>query len=77
MTRRPTLLLAALGASLTSLVLLALPAFATEGEEAAAGGFGSGQWDGVLLAVVVGAVLGALVFADADPGGIPRAEAHH
>lgn len=77
MTRRLPLLLAGLAASLFSLVALAVPALATEGEEAASAGFGSGQWDGVLLAVVVGAILGALMFADADPGGIPRADAHH
>ncbi len=77
MTRRLPILLVALAASLFSLVAVALPALATEGEEAASGGFGTGQWDGVLLAVVVGAILGALVFADADPGGIPRADAHH
>lgn len=77
MTRRLPLALAALGASLFSLFAVALPALATEGEEAAAAGFGSGQWDGVILAAVVGLVLAIALFADADPGGIPGPGEHH
>ncbi len=77
MTRRLPLALAVLATSLFSLVVVALPALATEGEEAAAGGFGSGQWDGVILAAVAGLVMAIALFADADPGGIPGPGEHH
>lgn len=76
MTRRLSLVLAALAASLFSLVAVALPAMAAV-EEPAASGFGSGEWDGVILAAIVGFVLAVLMFLDADPGGIPRADEHH
>lgn len=56
-------------------VLVALPAAATEAE--ASRGFGSGQWDGLVLAGIAGIVLGIAAFASSDPGTIPRAEDHH
>lgn len=77
MTRRLPLLLAAVATTLTSLVVVALPALATDGEEVAAGGFGTGQWDGVILAAIVGLVFAIAMFADADPGGIPGPDDHH
>lgn len=62
--------------TLLATALLTLPAAAaTEGE--AETGFGSGEWDGLILTVIAGALLGILVFAVSDPGGIPRADAHH
>lgn len=76
MTRRRSLVLTTLVTTVASL-FLALPALATEGEEATASGFGSGDWDGVVLAVVVGLVFAIGMFMDADPGGIPRADDHH
>lgn len=77
MTRRLPLLLATMATALTSLVVVALPALATEGEEVVSGGFGTGQWDGVILAAIIGLVFAILMFADADPGGIPGPGEHH
>lgn len=54
--------------------VLALPAAAAETE---ATGFGSGQWDGLIVTAVAGILVGILMFAITDPGGIPRADAHH
>ena len=75
---RAPLLLALLATAMTSLVVVALPAMAaTEGEEVAAGGFGTGQWDGVILGIVLALVAAIAMFADADPGGIPGPGEHH
>lgn len=77
------LLLAALTASMLLLALLAGPASATEGEEAAdeaaeeLTGFGSGQWDGLVLAAITGVVIGGLGYAMSDPGGIHKVTEHH
>lgn len=82
--RATTVALAALAATMLSLALLAGPARATEGEEATSGepaeeasGFGSGQWDGLLLTAVAGLVVGGVVFAMSSPGQIKGADAHH
>lgn len=52
--------------SLLTLVLVAAPALATEeGAQAASeSGFGSGQWDGMLLTFAIGIVMGVVVWAD-------------
>jgi hypothetical protein len=63
--------------ALTSLLLLALPASATE-EQAPippAEGFGAGQWDGMLLAAVFGVIMGVVLFVDAYSGA--KDEATH
>lgn len=73
--RVTALLLAALAAALLSLALLASPATAadeTESHGDEATGFGSGQWDGMLLAAGAGLVMGLVAFSMSDPGGIPR-----
>lgn len=75
--RRLSLLVASVAAAMTSLLVVTLPALATEGEEATAGGFGTGQWDGVILAAIAGLVLAVIMFADGDPGGIPGPGDHH
>jgi len=62
--------------TLLATVMLSLPASAADGETEAAG-FGTGDWDGLILTAIVGALLGVLVYATSDPGGIPRADAHH
>jgi len=62
--------------TLLATVVLTLPAAATEAEVEATG-FGSGEWDGLIVTVIAGALLGVLVFAVSDPGGIPRGDAHH
>lgn len=64
---------------LTTLVVAAvtaLPAAAAD-DAVEATGFGSGQWDGLILTMIVGAILGAVMFAIHSPGSIPRADAHH
>ncbi len=40
-------------------------------------GFGTGDFDGTLLAAVVGIVLGLVIFGMAKPGEIEKADAHH
>lgn len=65
-----------LATTLVATALLALPAAAAE-SEAAETGFGSGQWDGMIVTAIAGILLGILMFAVSDPGGIPRADAHH
>jgi hypothetical protein len=79
--RATTILLAALTAVTLGLALFAGPALATEGEEATTDeaveeltGFGTNQWDGLILAAVAGVFMGALAFAMSDPGEIHRAE---
>lgn len=64
-------------ASIMLVSLLALPAVAAEGVEAAADGFGSGLWDGLILAAIAGAVMGVVAFATSSPGDIHRADDHH
>lgn len=75
MTRRLPLALAALLASLFCLFTLAMPALATEGEETAVED--TTDWTGTIMAVGLGFLAAVFVFADASPGGIPRADAHH
>lgn len=83
--RATTLLLAVLTAVTLAAVLLASPAMATEGAEesddhsteAAADGFGAGQWDGLLLAAAFGVILGGITFAMSKPGEIHRVDEHH
>ena len=76
-------LLAVLTAILLSLALAAGPAVAADdaggdhGTTAEASGFGSGQWDGMLLAAGAGLVMGLLAFAMSRPGEIDRVDAHH
>ena len=78
-------LLAVLTATLLSLALMTGPATAADGsgegghvEEAhGQSGFGSNQWDGMLLAAGAGVILGILAFAMSKPGDIDRVDAHH
>lgn len=74
--RRASTLVLALGAAVLALVLTAGPALATEGSESSAEGFGSGQWDGMVLALVGGVLLGIVVFAMSKPGEIKRDSDH-
>ncbi len=77
--RLPAVLLTALAAMLC-LALFAAPAAATEesAAEPAAEGFGSGQWDGMLLAAIIGTVMAGITFSMSRPGEIERvAEGHH
>ena len=62
--------------TLVATAMLALPAAAAD-SEAAETGFGSGQWDGLIVTAIAGILLGILAYAVSDPGGIPRADAHH
>ena len=75
MTRRLRTLLT-LVTTLFATAVLALPAAAAE-TEAEATGFGSGEWDGLIVTAIAGILLGVWAFAVSDPGGIPRADAHH
>lgn len=71
--RRTSILLLATWAAVSTLVLVAGPALAAEGEATSeASGFGSGQWDGMVLAAIGGFLLGLLVFALSSPGEIHR-----
>ncbi len=64
--------------ALTSLVLLAVPAFATEETATVTSeGFGSGQWDGLLLAAILGVVLGLVLFIDAYAGSPDNVHTGH
>lgn len=65
-----TLLLA-----LSSLVLVALPAAAEEAEVSTEA-FGSGQWDGLLLGLIFGAIVGIALFVDAYSGSSDE-PSHH
>ena len=75
-------LLAVLTAALLTLALFTGPAHASEGSEGEhdaveeSVGFGTGQWDGMLLAAGVGLVIGIVVFASSEPGGIQKAADH-
>ena len=74
-------MLAVLTAALLSLTLFAGPAVAADETSEDTGkeltGFGTGQWDGLLLAAGAGVILGGLAFAMSKPGEIHRADAHH
>ncbi len=78
-------LLAVLAATLLSLALFAGPATAADDAEESGGlgtteateGFGTGQWDGMLLAAGAGLLMGILVFAMSKPGDIHKVDAHH
>ena len=76
--RRASTVLLAACAAVATLLLTAAPAVATEGGGGAAGaseGFGTGLWDGMLLAAPFGILVGVLVFAMSRPGEIHR-DAH-
>lgn len=86
--RATTVLLATLTAALLSLALFAGPALAADdaeedhGEETTSAdeelsGFGTGQWDGLVLAAGAGLIVGALGFAMSRPGEIDRVADHH
>ena len=85
MTRAPrratTVMLAALTVLTLSAMVLVEPASAADSEAVhavaqEASGFGTGLWDGMMLAAVFGVLLGFVVFAMSSPGEIHRA-AHH
>ena len=76
MTRRLPLALAALVASVFCVFALAVPAMATEAAESGAAE-AEADWTGTILAVGLGFLAAVGVFADASPGSIPRADAHH
>jgi hypothetical protein len=40
-------------------------------------GFGTGEWDGLMLAVAGGVLVGGLAFASSGPGQIKKPDAHH
>jgi hypothetical protein len=63
-------------ASVMIVSLLALPA-AAEGTEAAAEGFGTGVWDGLILAAIAAVIMAVVVFAMSNPGEIHRVDDHH
>ena len=66
--------------ALTALFLFALPAAAAEETPSPpAEGFGSGLWDGMLLAAVFGVIMGFVVFFDAYSGAQDEAidDGHH
>ncbi len=75
-------LLGVLTAALLTLALFTGPAHATEGGEGEtaateeSGGFGTGTWDGMILAAGVGLVIGLVVYASSEPGGIHKAADH-
>lgn len=75
MTRRLRVALATITTTILA-TLLALPAAAAEEGAEAAGGFGTGDWDGMILVLAFGIVVGILMFFDSDPGGIPDARHH-
>lgn len=75
-TRRLPLALAALVASLFCVFALAMPASATEAEDPNLED-GTADWTGTILAVGLGFLAAVFVYADASPGSIPRADAHH
>ena len=82
-------LLAVLAAALLSLALFAGPALAadeteedhgeetTESAETEAAGFGTGQWDGLVLAAVAGVIVGVMAFSMSNPGEIHKVADHH
>ena len=76
--RRTSTVLLAVCAAVLAVAMFAGPATATEGGQSGGAaaqepaGFGSGQWDGMLLAGVGGVLLGLLVFGMSNPGEIHR-----
>lgn len=79
--RATTVMLAALAALSLSAMVLAAPASAAESEAVHAvaqnaSGFGTGMWDGMMMAAVLGVLLGVAVFGMSSPGEIHRA-GHH
>lgn len=77
--RLPAVLLTALTAVLC-LALFAAPATAADeaADGAAAEGFGTGQWDGMILAAIIGTVMAGVTFSMSRPGDIEKvAEGHH
>lgn len=80
--RVTTVMLAALSVSTLSVLVLVDPALAADSEPVhavarEASGFGTGLWDGMMLAAVFGVVLGFVVFAMSSPGEIHRAGHDH
>lgn len=83
-------LLVSLTALLLAIGMLAAPAFAAEdpgdhaedaGEHAdeadEASGFGTGEWDGLILAAIGAVFVGGFVFASSGPGEIGKSDDHH
>ena len=76
--RRSSTVLLAVCAAVLAVAMFAGPATATEGGDAGGGaaqesaGFGSGLWDGMLLAGAGGVLLGLLAFGMSNPGEIHR-----
>lgn len=75
--RATTLVLAALAALMLSAVALADPALAADNEAVHAvaenaSGFGTGMWDGMVMAAVFGVLLGIAVFGMSSPAEIHR-----
>lgn len=78
--RRTSTVLLAVCAAVLAVAMFAGPATATEGGDSGgdtaaqkAEGFGSGLWDGMVLAGAGGILLGLLVFGMSKPGEIHRA----
>lgn len=63
-----------LSLALTGLIVTAVPAFAAE--EATSDGFGSGMWDGLLLAAVFGVIMGLALFLDTESRGEGHDDVH-
>lgn len=79
--RATTVMLAALTVLTLSAMVLADPASAAENGAVhavaqEASGFGTGLWDGMMLAAVLGVLLGVVVFSMSSPAEIHRA-GHH
>ncbi|MBW3658761.1 MAG: hypothetical protein KY457_08995 [Actinobacteria bacterium] len=73
-----------LSLAIASLVLLAVPALAAGEEEphvTQQTGFGTGMWDGLLLALVFAVIIGLVVFIESYAGredeAMPRQEGLH
>lgn len=80
--RVTTVTLAALSLLLVSVLVLVDPALAADSEPAhavarEASGFGTGLWDGMMLAAGFGVLLGFVVFGMSSPGEIDRAGHGH
>lgn len=73
-------LMAVLTAVLLSLAVFAGPALAADDAKetkAEASGFGTGQWDGMVLAAGAGLIVGVMAFAMSRPGEIHKVADHH
>lgn len=81
MRRRLSQLLVVTSTMLVTMFFVAGPVMAAgeAKEEQAAEGFGTGQFDATLVAVIAAVFLGAIVFAMSNPGDIERVghDDHH